>query len=260
MGILDQPTRIIALGGRALGAGISAALTELRGGGDGDQQQQQQDQPPTQQARDDRAQEGTRRRQSSTKPKDLDDVTIARKVESQIFRGKARHDLKAHIDVNAVDGVIYLRGVAKSPELINELEAETRAIPEVTGVENLLHLPHTPSPTRADTPRKQQKTRRTPSKGPRREPRQLNADKTSNQGDAPEQLAKEHQGRQPAPMGSSEGSDESDAPAPEDFSGRFRRSADGDPVAGERPGTEQPATTRLGTEGGPKGGGGEVVH
>jgi len=276
MGILDQPTKILTAGQRAIGAGFDTFFRELRGGGDDGSEQRggqqrsteepqstppQEQQPRGQAQRDEVAERKQRRQQSSAEAKDFDDVTIARKVETRIFRGKARHDLKAHIDVNAVDGVIYLRGVAKTPDLINTLEAETRAIPEVKGVENLLHLPHTPAPTRSDTPASQRKTRRSPAKKPRTEPRRLNADKSSSeQGDAPEVLAREKKGRQPAPLGSTgQGKDTSSAPAPGDTTGRFTR-PDEDPVAGKRPGTEQPATTTTGTAGGPAGGGGEVVH
>ena len=276
MGLLDLPTRIA----RAYGAALQTFVTELRGVAE-DATATVQDQvqtaaqavqtqtepqpqpagPPTQQQRDEQASGQQQQRQRSTTPKDLDDVTIARKVESEIFRGEGRHELKAHIDINAVDGVVYLRGVAKTPDLINTLEAETRAIPEVQGVENLLHLPHTPAPTRTDTPASQRKTRRTPSRGPRTEPRRLNADKSSSETpDAPETLARTRKGRQPAPMGSDPEGKDTNAPAPEDFTARFRRGADEDPIAGERPGTEQPATSTLGTEGGPAGGGGEVVH
>ncbi len=263
MGILDLPTRLLS----AYGAGVSAFLKELqRDDDDGGAQPDAGAAPAPPQAAaappappEQSAQQP--RRRSSTEPKDLDDVTITRKVESQIFRGEGRHELKAHIDVNAVDGVVYLRGVAGTPDLINALEAETAAIPEVKGVENLLHLPKTPAPTRSDTPAGQRKTRRSPAKGPRTEPRRLNADKSSSEtDDAPETLARQRKGRQPAPMGSDPEGKATNAPAPEDFTGRFRRSADEDPIAGERPGTEQPATTTLATEGGPAGGGGEVVH
>lgn len=136
-------------------------------------------------------------------PKDLDDVTIARKVESVIFRGPDRP--KDSVDVNVVDGVVWLRGVAQTPELINQLEAETRALPEVVEVQNLLHLPNTPAPTRTDTPPEQRKTRRkgTAPARPRTEPRSLNADKTIAKGEPlPEDLAKERKGRPPAPLGS----------------------------------------------------------
>src|SRR5215207_7890692 len=42
------------------------------------------------------------------RPKDLDDVTIARKVESVIFRGQGV--AKGKVDVNVADGVVWLRG------------------------------------------------------------------------------------------------------------------------------------------------------
>jgi hypothetical protein len=98
--------------------------------------------------------------QASQRPKDLDDVSLARKVESIIFRDD---DVpKGDIDVNAADGVVWLRGEAKTPEMIKELERQTLAIPEVKQVENLLHLPKTPAPTRSDTPPTQRKTRSNP--------------------------------------------------------------------------------------------------
>jgi hypothetical protein len=82
---------------------------------------------------------------AAARPKDLDDVAIARKVETIIFRDD---DVpKGHIDVNCVNGVVWLRGEAKTPEMIKELERQTAAIPEVNGVENMLHLPKTPAPT-----------------------------------------------------------------------------------------------------------------
>ncbi len=136
-------------------------------------------------------------------PKDVDDVTIARKVESVIFRPRGRP--KSTVDVNVVDGVVWLRGVARSPEMIRKLEAEARDVPEVVDVQNLLHLPHTPSPTRTDSPGEVQRTRRRGSAPPRprTEPRSLNADKTVAQGEPlPEELARQRRGRPAAPLGS----------------------------------------------------------
>lgn len=143
--------------------------------------------------------------QAAPLAKDLDDVTIARKVETEIFRGPDRP--KDSVDVNVVDGVVWLRGEVRTPELINRLEAETRAVPEVKEVQNLLRLPGTPAPTRTDTPPAQRRTRRksdAPAR-PRREPRSLNADKTIAHGETlPEDLAAQGKGRQPAPFGSEE--------------------------------------------------------
>ena len=77
------------------------------------------------------------------KPKQLDDVTITRKVETILFRDKSVN--KGKVVVNTADGVVSLRGEAKTPELIKALEAKAREIPEVKDVENLLHLPKTPA-------------------------------------------------------------------------------------------------------------------
>jgi hypothetical protein len=75
-----------------------------------------------------------------------DDVTLARKVETVIFRDQ---DVpKGKINVNAEGGVVFLRGEARTPDQIKDLEAKTRGIPGVEEVENLLHLPGTPAPTR----------------------------------------------------------------------------------------------------------------
>lgn len=143
--------------------------------------------------------------QRDTTPKDFDDVTIARKVESVIFRPRGRP--KDTVSVNVVDGVVWLRGTARSPEMIRRLEAETRAIPEVVGVQNLLHLPQTPAPSRTDTPAPMRKTRsrREPPAAPRREPRTVSADKTIAQGEPlPEELARQRRGRPASPLGGSD--------------------------------------------------------
>jgi osmotically-inducible protein OsmY len=88
-----------------------------------------------------------RARHLRSRPKpDMDDVTLARKVETEIFR--AADSPKATVNVNVVDGVVELRGQVKRPEQIKDLERQAAAIPEVKGVENLLHLPKTPAPTR----------------------------------------------------------------------------------------------------------------
>ena len=76
-----------------------------------------------------------------------DEVTLARKVESVIFRDE---DVpKGKINVNAEGGVVFLRGAANTPEQIEEIEQKTREIPGVEEVENLLHLPGTPAPARS---------------------------------------------------------------------------------------------------------------
>jgi BON domain len=74
---------------------------------------------------------------------DLNDPTIARKVESEVFRSTDVD--KGKINVNVVDGVVFLRGTAKNPAQVKSIEAAARKVPEVVDVQNLLHLPKTPA-------------------------------------------------------------------------------------------------------------------
>ncbi len=77
-----------------------------------------------------------------------DDVTLARKVETEIFRGA---DVpKGQINVNAEDGVVYLRGEVEQPDLIKDLEAKARNVQGVLGVENLLHAPGQEAPAKSE--------------------------------------------------------------------------------------------------------------
>ena len=73
-----------------------------------------------------------------------DDVTLARKVESELYR-RARVP-KGHISVNAEDGLVFLRGVMDRQQDIERIEVATRQIEGVREVENLIHLPGTPAP------------------------------------------------------------------------------------------------------------------
>jgi hypothetical protein len=125
-------------------------------------------------------------------PKPLDDVTITRKVETVLFREASVN--KGKISVNTADGVVTLRGEAKTPEQINELEAKARQILEVKDVENLLHLPKTPARTktrRTGAPRKRAPKRTTAERKP----------STAAAEPAPKDLAGKREGRQPAPLG-----------------------------------------------------------
>jgi osmotically-inducible protein OsmY len=76
--------------------------------------------------------------------KDLDDVTLARKVETEIFRPADAP--KGSVDVNVVDGVVQLRGEVDSPDLVDELVSTARSVQGVRDVENLLHLPGETAP------------------------------------------------------------------------------------------------------------------
>ena len=68
-----------------------------------------------------------------------DDVTLARKVESEIFRDTEVP--KGQVNVNAENGKIVLRGEVESPELIDDLVAKARKVQGVQDVESLLHTP-----------------------------------------------------------------------------------------------------------------------
>jgi hypothetical protein len=80
----------------------------------------------------------------------MDDVTLARKVETELFRGADAP--KGTVNIMVVDGVVELRGQVKRPEDVRALVDRAGKIPEVRGVNNLLHLPKTPSPTRTEQP------------------------------------------------------------------------------------------------------------
>jgi osmotically-inducible protein OsmY len=75
------------------------------------------------------------------------DATLKAKVESEIFRDPEVP--KGKIDVNAENGVVYLRGEADGPELIETLEKQVRKVEGVQGVEVLLHLPGEPAKTKS---------------------------------------------------------------------------------------------------------------
>ena len=76
-----------------------------------------------------------------------DDVTLAHKVETEIFRDAEVP--KGQINVNAENGVVVLRGEVEQSELIRDLEQKTRKVQGVREVENLLHTPGTPAPTKS---------------------------------------------------------------------------------------------------------------
>jgi hypothetical protein len=67
----------------------------------------------------------------------LDDVSLARKVESIAFREAGVS--KAHVSVNAEKGVVYLRGRVESDREIEDLLRAAAAVEGVARVENLLH-------------------------------------------------------------------------------------------------------------------------
>lgn len=75
---------------------------------------------------------------------DADDVTLARKVETEIFRAPDAPKGDVSIDVQA--GVAYLRGTVADDEWIARLGDEAAHVDGIKGVNNLLHEPGKPAP------------------------------------------------------------------------------------------------------------------
>jgi osmotically-inducible protein OsmY len=117
---MDRIGGLVRRHGRSLGRGVAAEASGLK-------------------------QKATRRKEEP-KPQP-DDVTLARKVETEIFRGP---DIpKGKINVNAENGVVVLRGEADTPEMIEDLAAKAREVQGVRDVENLLHVPGALPPSRS---------------------------------------------------------------------------------------------------------------
>ena len=76
-------------------------------------------------------------------PKDLDDTTLARKVETELFRDP--NVPKGQININAQRGLVQLRGEVPNADMLDALVERTRKVQGVREVESLLHLPGTPA-------------------------------------------------------------------------------------------------------------------
>ena len=79
-----------------------------------------------------------------TPVRELDDVELAHKVESIVYRDSSIP--KGQISVNAEGGRVFLRGQVDAPDLVERLEKAVREVAGVQDVENLLHLPGAPAP------------------------------------------------------------------------------------------------------------------
>jgi len=79
---------------------------------------------------------------------ELPDPELANKVRTMVFRDA--ESPKGDVNVNAENGVVYLRGEVKSPDEINALEAATRKVRGVRDVVNLLHVPGQPPPSKPE--------------------------------------------------------------------------------------------------------------
>jgi osmotically-inducible protein OsmY len=80
---------------------------------------------------------------------EFDDSTLQAKVESEIFRDPEAP--KGRVSVNAESGVVYLRGELDSREQIEALADAAGRVDGVRGVENLLHTPGEPAPTKDES-------------------------------------------------------------------------------------------------------------
>jgi osmotically-inducible protein OsmY len=92
---------------------------------------------------------GAAKRARNTLPRErdpLDDAELAHKVETILFRDPEVP--KGQINVNAENGVVFLRGEVEPPDLLADLEGRARKVQGVKDVENLLHLPGSPPPAR----------------------------------------------------------------------------------------------------------------
>ncbi len=79
-----------------------------------------------------------------------DDITLARKVETEIFRDADAP--KGAVNVHAVNGIVELRGQLNDRTQIEALVAKARAVSGVQDVRNLMHLPGETPPNIAGTP------------------------------------------------------------------------------------------------------------
>jgi hypothetical protein len=75
---------------------------------------------------------------------ELDDVSLVRKVESELFRDRTIS--KGRISINADRGIVVLRGQLEDAQQIQRIEREVRGVAGVRDVENLLHPPGVPAP------------------------------------------------------------------------------------------------------------------
>jgi BON domain len=75
---------------------------------------------------------------------DLNDATLAAKVETDLFRDPTLP--KGNLNINVERGVVVLRGQVDSDAQRTEIERRAAAIPGVWSVRNLTHLAGEPAP------------------------------------------------------------------------------------------------------------------
>jgi osmotically-inducible protein OsmY len=75
----------------------------------------------------------------------MDDMTLADRVRSEIFRDTEAPKGGVSVDVQA--GVAYLRGEVPDAAWAERFGKSARKVTGIDGVKNLLHTPGTPTPT-----------------------------------------------------------------------------------------------------------------
>jgi osmotically-inducible protein OsmY len=83
-------------------------------------------------------------------PGELDDTTLAHKVESEAFRDELVP--KGQLNVNCEDAVVYLRGELPTSEQIDLVLERVGNVAGVRQVMNLMHTPGSPPPSREASP------------------------------------------------------------------------------------------------------------
>ena len=76
------------------------------------------------------------------------DVTLQRKVESELFRD--RWVPKGDLNLSVQNRTVVLRGQVDNEDQIAEIERRVRRVVGVHGIENLMHLPGQPAPNKLE--------------------------------------------------------------------------------------------------------------
>lgn len=84
---------------------------------------------------------------TTARPAPANDQELVDRVRSEVL-GEAEYRDRT-FNVDAVDGVVSLRGEAATPEQLEHLEAAVANVPGVVRVDSFLHLPGTPAPNKA---------------------------------------------------------------------------------------------------------------
>jgi BON domain len=100
---------------------------------------------------------------STPQPEPADDVTLAHKVQTEIFRDAEAPKGDVSVDVQA--GVAHLRGTVEDDAWIDRLADDAKKVDGIKGVENMLHTPEpepepeAPAPAAAAEPREPEPAR-----------------------------------------------------------------------------------------------------